>query len=90
MPVVRKWRGRFAHWGWAGPEDRARSGKPHTHDEAFRQRVLTLLEQPPPPGQSTWDGVSVAVQLGVNPHAVWRGLQLLLGLGIQNNRLGMP
>ena len=75
VPVVRKWRGRFARLGVAGLVDRPRSGKPRTHGEAFRQQVLTLLEQPPPPGQSLWDGASVAAQLGVNAHAVWRLLR---------------
>ena len=75
VPVVRKWRGRFARLGVAGLVDRPRSGKPRTHGEAFRQQVLSLLEQPPPSGQSTWDGASVAAQLGVNAHAVWRLLR---------------
>jgi len=75
VPVVRKWRGRFGRLGVAGLVDRPRSGKPRTHGEAFRQQVLSLLEEPPPPGLSTWDGASVAAQLGVNAHAVWRLLR---------------
>jgi len=75
VPVVRKWRGRFARLGVTGLRDWPRSGKPRTHGEVFRQQVLSLLEQPPPPGQSTWDGASVAAQLGVNAHAVWRLLR---------------
>ena len=75
VPAVRKWRGRFARTGLAGLRDRPRSGKPRRYDDAFRQRVLTTLEQPPPPGQSTWDGPSVAAHLGVSAHAVWRLLR---------------
>ena len=75
VPAVRKWRGRFAQTGLAGLRDRPRSGKPRRYDDAFRERVLTTLEQPPPPGQSTWDGPSVAAHLGVSPHAVWRLLR---------------
>lgn len=75
VPAVRQWRDRFAQQGLAGLRDRPRSGKPRTYDDAFRQRVLRTLEQPPPPGQSTWDGPSVAAHLGGNVHAVWRLLR---------------
>jgi transposase len=75
VPAVRQWRGRFAQAGLAGLRDRPRSGKPRTYDDAFRQRVLSTLEAPPPPGQSTWDGPAVAAHLGVSPHAVWRLLR---------------
>lgn len=75
VPVVRKWRGRFARSGVEGLKDQPRSGKPRTYDDAFRQRVLATLEQPPPAGQSTWDGASVAAHLGVSDHAVWRLLR---------------
>jgi len=75
VPAVRQWRDRFAHAGLAGLQDRPRSGKPRTYDDAFRRQVLTTLEQPPPPGQSTWDGPSVAARLGVSAHAVWRLLR---------------
>ena len=65
VPAVRRWRGRFARTGVAGLRDRPRSGKPRTYDDAFRQRVLRTLEQPPrpatPPGMAprsprTWAG----------------------------------
>lgn len=75
VPAVRKWRGRFARLGLAGLKDQPRSGKPRTYDETFRQRVLATLEQPPPSGQSAWDGASVAADLGVSDDAVWRLLR---------------
>lgn len=75
VPAVRKWRGRFAQLGVEGLTDRPRSGKPRTYDEAFRQRVLATLEQPPPSGQSAWDGATVAAHLGVSDDAVWRLLR---------------
>ena len=75
VPAVRKWRGRFARLGLAGLKDRPRSGKPRTYDQTFRQRVLATLEAPPPPGQSAWDGASVAAHLGVSDDALWRLLR---------------
>jgi len=53
------WRNRFSAQGVAGLYDRPRSGKPPRYDEEFRARVLKTLEQPPPPGQSCWDGPAV-------------------------------
>jgi transposase len=75
IPTVGKWRRRFAQHGLAGLHDRPRSGKPATYDAAFRDRVLALLEQPPPKGLSHWDGPNVAATLGASVHAVWRVLR---------------
>lgn len=75
IPTVSKWRKNFAFWGLKGLFDRRRSGKPVTYDDVFRKRVLALLEQPPPPGMSHWDGPAVAEKLGSSVHAVWRVLR---------------
>ena len=75
IPTVGKWRQRFALWGLRGLLDQPRSGKPVTYDAAFRNRVLALLEQPPPPGMSHWDGPTVAERLGASVYAVWRILR---------------
>jgi transposase len=75
IPTVSKWRRRFAQHGLAGLQDRPRSGKPITYDAAFRDRVLALLEQPPPQGLSHWDGPTVASTLKASVHAVWRVLR---------------
>src|SRR5215210_5915823 len=75
IPTVSKWRRRFALWGLRGLRDQLRSGKPATYDAAFRNRVLALLEQPPPPGMSRWDGPAVAEKLGSSVDAVWRVLR---------------
>ena len=75
VPTVSKWRKRFAFWGLRGLLDQPRPGKPVTYDEGFRKRVLALLEQPPPPGMSHWDGPTVAERLGSSVHAVWRVLR---------------
>jgi len=75
IPTVSKWRKRFARKGLKGLRDDPRSGKPPTYGAEFRNRVLALLEQPPPPGLSHWDGPSVAEKLGASVDAVWRTLR---------------
>jgi transposase len=75
IPTVGKWRKRFALFGVRGLRDEPRPGKPVTYDRAFRDRVLALLEQPPPPGMSHWDGPAVAEKLGSSVYAVWRILR---------------
>jgi transposase len=84
IPTVSKWRKRFAEKGVAGLRDQPRSGKPPTYDASFRDRVLALLEQTPPPGLGHWDGREVARELGASVHAVWR---LLRREGIYLQRL---
>lgn len=75
VPTVRKWRQRFSQCGMKGLGDRPRPGKPAKYGSAFRNRVLSLLEQPPPPGMSHWDGPAVAKKLDSSVHAVWRVLR---------------
>ena len=75
VPTVTKWCRRFSLWGLRGLRDHLRSGKPATYDAAFRDRMLALLEQPPPPGMSHWDGPAVAERLGSSVYAVWRVLR---------------
>ncbi len=75
VPTVRKWRQRFAKGGLAALHDDARSGKPPKYDAKFRDRVLALLEQAPPPGLSHWDGRIAAETLNASVHAVWRVLR---------------
>jgi transposase len=75
LATVSKWRRRFALWGLRGLRDQPRPGKPVTYDAAFRKRVLTTLEEPPPPGMSHWDGPAVAERLDASVHAVWRVLR---------------
>src|SRR5277367_2593620 len=74
VPSVSKWRQRFSLWGLRGLRDLARSGKPVKYDRAFRNRVLALLEEPPP-RMSHWDGPAVAEKLDASVHAVWRVLR---------------
>jgi transposase len=69
------WRDRYVEEGLDGLYDRDRPGKPVTYDKAFRNEVLQLLETPPPDGLAAWDGPTVAAQLNVSKHAVWRLLR---------------
>ena len=85
IPTVTKWCKRFGLWGVKGLGDEARSGKPVTYDAAFRNRVLALLEQPPPSGMSRWDGPAVAEKLGSSVYAVWRVLRRE-GIHLQRHR----
>lgn len=73
--TVIDWRTRFATEGIDGLYDRPRSGKPPKYDQEFCAHVLQTLEQPPPHGQSCWDGPAVARHLGASDDAVWRVLR---------------
>ena len=75
VPSVSKWRRRFSLWGLRGLRDQSRPGKPVKYDTVFRNRVLALLEETPPPGMSHWDGPTVAEKLDASVHAVWRVLR---------------
>lgn len=85
IPTVTKWSKRFALWGVRGLRDEPRSGKPVTYDAGYRDRVLALLEQPPPSGMSHWDGPAVAERLGGSVYAVWRVLRRE-GIHLQRHR----
>jgi transposase len=73
--TVIKWRQRFAQQGMAGLRDAPRPGAEPVYGVDFRNRVLALLEQAPPPGQACWDGRAVAATLHGSVHAVWRVLR---------------
>jgi len=83
--TVIKWRQRFAQRGLAGLRDAPRPGAKPVYGEDFRNRVLALLEQPPPPGQASWDGPAVAAMLKGSVHAVWRVLRQQ-GICLQRQR----
>jgi len=73
--TVIKWRQRFVGQGLKGLRDAPRPGAKRRYDEAFRKRVLAVVEQPPPVGQATWDGPAVARAVRGSVHAVWRVLR---------------
>jgi transposase len=73
--TVIKWRQRFTSQGFKGLRDAPRPGAQRRYDQAFRNRVLAVLEQPAPAGQATWDGPAVAKEVSGSVHAVWRVLR---------------
>ena len=73
--TVIKWRQRFVQQGLPGLRDAPRPGAQPVYGADFRNRVLALLETPPPSGQACWDGPAVAAALNSSVHAVWRGLR---------------
>jgi len=73
--TVIKWRQRFSQHGLGGLRDAPRPGAKAVYGVDFRNRVLALLEKPPPSGQASWDGPAVAAELKGSVHAVWRVLR---------------
>ena len=73
--TVIKWRQRFVRAGLRGLRDAPRPGAQRQYDDTFRKRILSVLEEPPPVGQATWDGPAVARAVGGSVHAVWRVLR---------------
>jgi transposase len=73
--TVIKWRQRFVSHGMRGLQDAPRPGARRRYDEAFRKRVLAVLEQPAPAGQASWDGPAVAREVNGSVDAVWRVLR---------------
>jgi transposase len=77
MPrTVSSWRGRFAREGLAGLEDKPRPGPKPRYDARSGERILALLDQPPPKGYARWTGPLLARALGdVHEQQVWRFLR---------------
>jgi transposase len=77
MPrTVSDWRIRFAEQGLAGLEDKPRRGPKPKYGATTGQRILALLDQPPPKGYGRWTGSLLAAALGdVHEQQVWRFLR---------------
>src|SRR5665811_729205 len=74
--TVSKWRARFATKGIGGLADAPRSGTPPTYTEEAERRVLSQLDESPPPGYARWNGSLLAQALGdVSETQVWRILR---------------
>ena len=74
LPTVRAWRDRYQVEGLSGLEDRPRSGRPRTVDEAA---VIAATLDPPPAklGVTHWSARLLAAQLGISfatVARVWR------------------
>ena len=74
--IVSNWRRRFADHGLGGLTDRPRAGKKPIYGTATNQRILALLDKPPPQGYARWTGPLLAEALGdVDVQYVWRFLR---------------
>jgi len=84
--TVGKWRHRFIAKGLSGLSDAPRPGPPvHYDPETTRRAIFEKLEQPAPEGQATWDGLSIAKELGISSDKVWRVLRAE-GIQLQRQR----
>ena len=81
--TVAKWRKRFYELGIKGLYDMQRSGMPKKYDKEFRDKLLKILETPPPKGQSSWDGAALSKKLNSSDDIIWR---ILKKEGIQLKR----
>lgn len=77
MPrTVSGWRARFAREGLAGLADKPRPGPAAKYGAETGQRILALLDQPPPKGYARWTGPLLAAALGdVDVQYIWRFLR---------------
>ena len=73
--TVSKWRIRFARQGLKGLADAPRSRKAPTAGAALRAKLLAMLETPPPKGQASWDGLTLAKAVGAKKSSVYALLQ---------------
>jgi hypothetical protein len=55
--IVSKWRRRFAERGLAGLQDEPRATKKPIYGQATNQRILALLDKPPPAGYGRGQGL---------------------------------
>src|SRR5258706_11114597 len=71
--TVIKWRRRFVQHGLAGLRDAPRPGAKPVYGAEFPNRVLALLEKPPPAGPTCWDRPAGATALEGSGQSVWGG-----------------
>lgn len=81
---VHKWRNRYEAAGISGIYDNPRSGRKIKYGDESKNLILKKLGETPPDGLARWDGVVLARELNMSPHAVWR---ILKKEGIQLARM---
>jgi len=77
MPrTVSVWRKRYSLHGLAGLKDAPRSGKTPIYNQDTNDRILSLLNEPPPDGYARWSAPLLSVSLGnVSDQYIWRFLR---------------
>ena len=73
--TVTKWRIRFARLGLDGLKDAPRPGQKRRYLPDDEQRVLGMLDQPPPSGFARWNGRLLAQALSLPADSVWMVLR---------------
>ena len=74
--IVSLWRHRYADYGLEGLKDKRHPGRKPIYTPATDQRILSLLDQPPPKGFARWTGPLLAKALvDVDVQYVWRCLR---------------
>jgi transposase len=85
VPMVRKWRGRFACGRLDGLVDEPRPGKPRTvSDEHVEEVIVKTLEQAPPDGGTHWSTRQMAAKTGLSQSTISR---IWRAFGIQPHRV---
>lgn len=79
------WRQRYLEIGLEGLQDKPRSGRPAIYDDAFRNKVLKRVSDPPPKGLAKWDGPELAKELNAPVDAIWKVLRTE-GINLQRQR----
>ena len=63
--IVSLWRHRYADHGLEGLQDKPRLGKQPIYTKATDNRILKLLDKPPPEGFARWTGPLLAGELAM-------------------------
>ena len=68
------WRNRYCDKGLSGLQDKPRKGRPSRY-KGLREKLLSKINDPVPPGYSRWDAVLLSKALDTSRHAIWRILK---------------